>query len=518
VFLLLIIFNLLFLVIQKKRSTIVLSYFFPLAIFTAISLYFFNYTVDDSYISLRYARNLHNGYGMVFNTDGSTPIEGYTNFLWIILEYLFLHLNLSESTLTYAIKLTGYFFGVGFVVFSAIVTKQISGKTIYSQISCLLFSLIPYFSLWSIAGLETSLFLFLFLLSLSTVLFENKNSKSNILSSFFLLLLSLTRPEGILISCAFFICNILCIKNKKYFLKIIPGFLLFVCLFLSYFLWRYNYFGYLLPNSFYAKRNINGIFGIVKRFIELFPFYQFYLPIFFLNILYFVTKKSQLFLKVLVIIMQATPFIASREWMPGFRYELPMLSLTLPFAIIIFGNILHTIKDSSIALILKNKSLQIILFSIFILICGFYSISAIYTLKQETNNYMVIMNNSLSPIAKWLQKYSPQNSSYADHNMGLIPYISRIDTIIDIHEEGLLNTRTTHIGYDEKYLLSLKPTFFTLLAGSSIANSKEFEINYIHVIRTKYDNRYLDVYVRKDVQLPANAFIEGEEITKKSLN
>src|SRR5688500_675742 len=41
------------------------------------------HTVDDAYISFRYARNFARGWGLVYN-EGER-IEGYTNFLWTVL-------------------------------------------------------------------------------------------------------------------------------------------------------------------------------------------------------------------------------------------------------------------------------------------------------------------------------------------------------------------------------------------------------------------------------------------------
>lgn len=42
------------------------------------------FLTDDAFISFRYARNLSEGHGLVFN-PGDEPVEGYTNFLWVIL-------------------------------------------------------------------------------------------------------------------------------------------------------------------------------------------------------------------------------------------------------------------------------------------------------------------------------------------------------------------------------------------------------------------------------------------------
>ena len=42
------------------------------------------FLTDDAFISFRYARNLADGHGLVFN-PGMAPVEGYTNFLWVLL-------------------------------------------------------------------------------------------------------------------------------------------------------------------------------------------------------------------------------------------------------------------------------------------------------------------------------------------------------------------------------------------------------------------------------------------------
>jgi hypothetical protein len=38
---------------------------------------------DDAMISMRYARNFAEGYGLIWN-PGQAPIEGYTNWLWTL--------------------------------------------------------------------------------------------------------------------------------------------------------------------------------------------------------------------------------------------------------------------------------------------------------------------------------------------------------------------------------------------------------------------------------------------------
>ena len=40
---------------------------------------------DDMMVSMRYAKNLSNGYGLVWNQNDKEKVEGYSNFLWVLL-------------------------------------------------------------------------------------------------------------------------------------------------------------------------------------------------------------------------------------------------------------------------------------------------------------------------------------------------------------------------------------------------------------------------------------------------
>jgi arabinofuranosyltransferase len=42
------------------------------------------FVCDDAYISFRYARNLVEGAGLVYNPGEAPPVEGYTNLLWVL--------------------------------------------------------------------------------------------------------------------------------------------------------------------------------------------------------------------------------------------------------------------------------------------------------------------------------------------------------------------------------------------------------------------------------------------------
>lgn len=60
--------------------------------------------VDDAYITLRYAQNLVNGLGPTWN-PGEPPVEGYTNFLWVLLQAIPLRLRFDPAIWAHGIGL-----------------------------------------------------------------------------------------------------------------------------------------------------------------------------------------------------------------------------------------------------------------------------------------------------------------------------------------------------------------------------------------------------------------------------
>jgi len=52
-------------------------------VFLALAIKFLDHTVDDAFISFRYAHNLVQGHGLVFNPG--ERVEGYTNFLLCVI-------------------------------------------------------------------------------------------------------------------------------------------------------------------------------------------------------------------------------------------------------------------------------------------------------------------------------------------------------------------------------------------------------------------------------------------------
>ena len=132
------------------------------------------------------------------------------------------------------------------------------------------------YACWSSGGLETTMFTGLSLAGFALYLWEESHAKKIRLSGIIMALAAMTRPEGVLLFACMgghrFVFSLLELwkrskrsstKGKEtekplgIFLEILKRESIwaagFVVVYGGYFLWRYNYFGYLFPNTYYIK-------------------------------------------------------------------------------------------------------------------------------------------------------------------------------------------------------------------------------------------------------------------------
>jgi len=112
---------------------------------------------EDTMISMRFARNFAFGYGLVWNVD-DTPIEGFTNGLWVFFLAGVHLLPLPLSKLGLVVQLTG----VIAVIITAYLVSKLAGLLSDNSVPVILSSaFLTLFSLdlnyWSLLGLEVGL-------------------------------------------------------------------------------------------------------------------------------------------------------------------------------------------------------------------------------------------------------------------------------------------------------------------------------------------------------------------------
>jgi len=207
---------------------------------------------DDMMISMRYAKNLVNGFGLVWNPGGER-VEGFSNLLWVLYMALFHLLPVSLSKISLFIQVSGALFLLINLIIVKIIADHLFNRSKFVSILALFLTAF-YFPLnkWSLLGMETSVLTFLVSLSVLLVL-KNLGSKVPIGLYFVLGVAFLIRMDigFVLWFAAFSFLMIADPKNRKGNMK--WGLTIFLVFAAGLTLFRYFYFGEVLPNTYFLK-------------------------------------------------------------------------------------------------------------------------------------------------------------------------------------------------------------------------------------------------------------------------
>ena len=128
-------------------------------------------------ISMRYARHLADGHGLVWNI-GEQPIEGFTNLLWVLWMSVAHKLGLSESKISLFIMLSGVAIMLTTGLVTAKIARKITPNAAWVPIAVLAATLFDYpLVFWTLRGMEVGA-LALFVYTLLWLVLENEEEFS----------------------------------------------------------------------------------------------------------------------------------------------------------------------------------------------------------------------------------------------------------------------------------------------------------------------------------------------------
>ncbi len=205
---------------------------------------------DDAFISFRYAANLADGLGLVWNAG--ERVEGYTNFSWVLLMAAGIELGLAPEVLSNALGVA-----CGVVLLVALFRFAARGRSAASPVPWLVVGLLVAsrsFAAWCTGGLETMLFTLLVFLGWARLFGPWPDERRGALGCALLFALAaLTRPEGILFGGLAGAWLVLEVLGGRRGARALAWFAPFALVVAAHFLWRRAYYGEWLPNTFHAK-------------------------------------------------------------------------------------------------------------------------------------------------------------------------------------------------------------------------------------------------------------------------
>jgi hypothetical protein len=207
---------------------------------------------DDGMISMRYARNLANGYGLVWNPGGER-VEGFTNPLWVLYMSLFHLLPVSASKVSAFIQISG----ILFLTCNLFVVRRIAGlisegSSMVSLCAVLLTAFYLPLNNWALQGMEVSILTLITSICVWRTLLCLHSGRFSTLLYPLLGVATLVRTDMVIPFIA--MCGFLFVADQGNRMKhLVVGLSVFVSFVLFQTLFRLWYFGDILPNTYYLK-------------------------------------------------------------------------------------------------------------------------------------------------------------------------------------------------------------------------------------------------------------------------
>ena len=430
------------------------------SILLLVHAYSYNYVVDDAYISFRYAQNLADGKGLIFNPG--ERVEGYTNFLWVMITALGVKLGMDPVGLSKAL-------GFGFAILSMLVVFRYA-KVVYGQQGLMrlaplaLLAASPPLAVWALAGLETTMFAFLVTLAVLSHVRATEKGRLPLVSAAVLVLAALTRPEGLVFAMILLLDLVIAYRLRP---KVMLWLLPFLVVYLPYFIWRYQYYGYLFPNTFYAKTG--GGLGPLARGLTYVTNYvrtSGGLLILMILVAPFLCRQRKIVLPLIACVTWAGYVVAiGGDGLAMYRFIVPVLGLCSLLIIYTLVSVFTRAFASSAART-RSAALGIIL-GLAVLLTVSNSLGS--KEKDFVLEDRIRVQGNWVPIGKWLRSYAQPGESIALTTAGAVPYYSGLYTIdmLGINDAEIAHRKMPEMGkgiaghekHDIEYVLSRRPTY-----------------------------------------------------------
>lgn len=207
---------------------------------------------DDAMISMRYAQNIADGHGAVWNPGGDR-VEGFTNPLWTFIMALAHFIDLPQNLRCLPIQLLGLALLAATILCVYRIGFRLSGGSVACAAGgAFLTGFYLPLCTWGLQGMEVSLLVFLIHAALLLLLRDLDVGRVSMKPFALLGLAFLTRPDAIVPYAALLFFAALSCREER-FAMLAKGIGLLACLVATVTLARYGYYGEVLPNTYFLK-------------------------------------------------------------------------------------------------------------------------------------------------------------------------------------------------------------------------------------------------------------------------
>jgi hypothetical protein len=317
-----------------------------------------------------------------------------------------------------------------------------------------------------------------------------------------------SRPESALVFVVLWVDRLIDgVRNRN--LAFLYFGLAFVGLYLPYFAWRYLYYGYLLPNTFYAK--VGGTWAQLARgarYLGEFAWVALFVLVPAMAAIFFGGSVARKYVRIDVVIWFFVLHLAyvvgvGGDLMPAYRFFAPAMPVVCLLAALAVG----ALSQSRVGVAATLTA-----------IVAFNVLQSVY--HEELHERVVnrLVGRAGKEVGLWMRDHFPSDTVIAVNAAGSVPYFSGFEAI------DMLGLNDTHIAHrempdmgkgkaghekgDGAYVLAAEPDVIQLgsslgrktprfVSGREMYRSQEFQENYeLHTYRLS-SGRTLWLYERK---------------------
>lgn len=478
-----------------KNQLANLIYFISVCLILLSQYRYRHFYHDDAFISLKYAKNFIDGNGLVWNIG--ERVEGYTNLFFIL---CIAGLNKIGFDLQLASQILGFLGFAAILFFYIKFANKIELDSLSKALGFFLISTCQTLIVWSYGGLETVFYSAMVLYLFYLIYLNLELDKRNLLNIYSVLFIAyLTRPDCIIflfVISLFFGINYFQKKNYKSLLAVILYSALVIGLPM---IWRYYYYGDILPNTYYAKSGFS--MAVLKQGFIYTEFFfisnMAYIIIALLLLTNLFTKrevplsKFAILLSINILLFFTYVIYIGGDHMPAFRFIAPVIPLYI--VLFLYVNKLNNYKLRSYLLV-----------SVIVITIAQNLYNPNNYKKAEIMDWSAYSGKC---VANEINKKFKKNSLIAISGAGAIAYFAPDFKYIDmlglndrtiakrkyIPKNRIADSLTSLIGHtkgDGKYVLSRKPDYIILgpSAGTKTSNPWFLSDYEISLEKEFYDN------------------------------
>ncbi len=466
---------------------------------------YWGFVVDDVYIPLRYAQNLLAGHGLVFNVG--ERVEGFTNLTWTLLGAGILRVGL-EPIIT--LKIVGLICALLTTWVCLLILEYYEPERPgLAWLVSFLIAGAPCIVVWAVSGMETILFALL-LAGTFYVYLVGKSWRGWPLWPIVAAVATMTRPEGLLIV-PILLGHGWLVGSADQRRQTQRALLTIVVILGAFVLWRFSYYGDVVPNTYYAKAAGGGWragLGGARYLLEFARSYCGPVAIGLLGAALVLTDrgKSAALLVVTVAAYFLTPLKLGSDWMPQFRYLAPYWPLAAVLVVIGTARLGDLIATQTTGHQHRTQlAVSSFVLCAFVLMYGYQVVLAYNPGGKHYGHYGISVDYHSNAVKKYagagkrLAQIAQPGDTLAAFAVGAIGYYCDI-YIIDVC--GLVSKTTARQSWPERlqYVLGERPTYiedFSNEASSSgLTSLPEFQQNYVPLGDGPIDRA---IFVRKDL-------------------